>query len=203
MDALIMAGGEGKRMGNGVLKPLVPFRGRPMIEWVIDAASSCVYVESVFVALTPKTAWIKESLAIETIETSGAGYVEDVVFAMQSIGLEKTLVLSADLPFVTSSDLAWVVEEYERLGTPALAVYVPASLYKELGLEPSTETDGLVPTGVNIVDGRDINGEESRLVTVNPSFAFNINTPLDLKIALDYTLSVISPSRAQGKGLET
>jgi molybdenum cofactor cytidylyltransferase len=36
LDALVLAGGEGRRFGGGKL--LAPWRGRPIIEWTLDSA---------------------------------------------------------------------------------------------------------------------------------------------------------------------
>ena len=181
-----MAGGRGTRMGRG-LKPLLTFKGRPLIEWILEAASGCDSIENVFVAITPETTQIKDALKAEFIETKGKGFVEDLVAAIKQLGLKKTMVLSADLPLLTPVDLCWVIAEYKFASTPALAVYVPTRVYRDLGLQPSIEIDGLVPAGVNIVDGTDLNGAETRLVTENPRFAFNINTPSDLEKAIEFT----------------
>lgn len=172
-------------MGD-VLKQLLDFKGAPMIKHVFDAATDCKGIENIFVAITPKTSKVKDEFEAEYIETDGKGYVEDMVSAIAALKLKKTLILSADLPLLTSEDLSWVITEYNRLKTPALAVYVPTELYRDLGLKPSIEIDGLVPTGVNIVDGTDLNGVESKLVTENPRFAFNINTPNDLEKAVEF-----------------
>jgi GTP:adenosylcobinamide-phosphate guanylyltransferase len=40
VPALIMAGGKGKRMGLPVEKPLLPFLGKPLIDWVAKAVES-------------------------------------------------------------------------------------------------------------------------------------------------------------------
>ena len=37
VPALIMAGGKGKRMGLPTEKPLLPFLGKPLIDWVVEA----------------------------------------------------------------------------------------------------------------------------------------------------------------------
>jgi adenosylcobinamide-phosphate guanylyltransferase len=170
-----------------VLKPLIPFKGRPMIERIVDAAKRSNFIDRVIVAITPETTQIKDAVQAEFIKTSGIGYVEDMVTAVNALGLKKTLVLSADLPLLTPGDMDWVASEYHRLGKPALAVFMPSEFYKDLGLEPSIEENGLVPAGVNIVDGENLDGAESKLITSNPRFAFNINTPNDLKRAIDFT----------------
>ena len=37
VPALIMAGGKGSRMGLPTEKPLLPFLGKPLIDWVAEA----------------------------------------------------------------------------------------------------------------------------------------------------------------------
>jgi len=171
---------------DSVLKPLIPFNGRPIIGRIFDAATGCDGINNVFVAITPKTLRIKDAVEAKFIETCGKGFVEDLVAAIKQLGLSKTMVLSADLALLTAEDLNWVITKYQRFGTPALAVFVPTGVYREMGLQPGIEMNGLVPAGVNIVDGEELNGEESQLVTENPRFAFNINTPSDLKRALEF-----------------
>ncbi|RMF91578.1 MAG: hypothetical protein D6733_00785 [Methanobacteriota archaeon] len=181
-----MAGGVGRRMASKVPKPLIQFKGRPLIKWVFEAAAGCSHMDSIAVAITRATYSVKGAVDADFVVTDGRGYVEDMVSAITQLGLEKTLVLSADLPLLTAPDLDWVVEEYRRLGAPALAVFVPVELCRKLGITRTMEIDGLVPAGINIVDGRDLDGEESRLVTSNPRFAFNINTPGDLERAAQF-----------------
>ena len=41
VPALIMAGGKGKRIGLPVEKPLLPFLGKPLIDWVAEAVICC------------------------------------------------------------------------------------------------------------------------------------------------------------------
>jgi adenosylcobinamide-phosphate guanylyltransferase len=178
-----MAGGKGERMRHDTLKPLISFRGKPLIEWVYDALFECPQIDEIFIAITKKTVEVKKVLKTKTLLTGGEGFVEDLVEAITILNLGKTLVISADLPLISSQDLSWVIEEYIKGGKPAMAVYVPSSLPKKLGLGSEIEIVGLVPTGVNVVDGHELNGEESQLITMKPSFAYNVNTPQDLERA--------------------
>lgn len=51
-SGIVLAGGKGERMG-GAYKPLVPFRGRPLLAWALDAVAPLV--EDVIVAHGPPT----------------------------------------------------------------------------------------------------------------------------------------------------
>ncbi len=50
VPALIMADGKGKRMGLQVEKPLLPFSGEPLIDWVAKAVSNAKNPFSLFKA---------------------------------------------------------------------------------------------------------------------------------------------------------
>ncbi len=171
-------------MGEGVIKPLISFKGRPLIAWVIDAVKGCREIKRIYIALTPGTVEVGRAVSREVVITEGKGFVEDLVQSFEKLSLDKTMVLPADLPLITPEDLEWVLAEYKRVETPSLAVYAPVSLFNELEIDPSLNQDGLVPTGVNILDGSNLDGEEAIIVSSNPRFAFNINTPKDLKKAL-------------------
>jgi uncharacterized protein (TIGR00454 family) len=189
LDALVMAGGKGTRLRGKGEKPLLPFRGRPLIEWVLSALRGCRYVDRIFVITsptTPETEARAVSLGFRTFRAPGAGYVEDFALALRELSLGKVLTVGSDLPFLTPRDLDWVVEEYLKRGKPSLRVVVPLSVLHREGLVPTLTLEGDVPAGVNIVDGGDPGGEEAVLVTERRSFAININTRTDLRKAEAY-----------------
>jgi adenosylcobinamide-phosphate guanylyltransferase len=184
LNALVMAGGKGGRLGSKGEKPLVSFRGKPIIEYVLDALRGSRYIERVIVATsghTKNTKKFLDSKSIETIETEGKDYVEDLVYAVERLRLGRTLVVSSDLPLITSREIDFVVREYLDQTCPAMAVMAPLRVFERYGIEPSLAMGDLVPVGLNIVDGRDLNGEERVLVVEKPEFAFNVNTLEDLK----------------------
>ena len=41
VPALIMAGGKGTRMGLPTEKPMLPFLGKPLVDWVADSNFGC------------------------------------------------------------------------------------------------------------------------------------------------------------------
>ena len=55
VPALIMAGGKGKRMGLPVEKPLLPFLGKPLIDWVVEAVQSAKKVSELYVVTSENT----------------------------------------------------------------------------------------------------------------------------------------------------
>ena len=55
IPALIMAGGKGSRMGLPTEKPLLPFLGKPLIDWVADAILTAKKVTEFYVITSANT----------------------------------------------------------------------------------------------------------------------------------------------------
>jgi len=53
MDAVVMAGGMGKRLGNDE-KPLTPLYDKPLIQYVLEALLGSRNIERIFVATSPR-----------------------------------------------------------------------------------------------------------------------------------------------------
>lgn len=175
IDALVMAGGKGTRLGGTVEKPMVEILGIPIIRYVLDALPISTSVDRIYCATSPGTPETEEYLKemdCTIIECPGDGYVKDLQFCIKELGLEKVLVVSADLPLLGPGDIDWVVEEYEKRGGAHMAVYCPQ------------KDGGPIPAGVNIVDSRHLDEPKDEiLVSDKVQFALNVNTPEDLEKA--------------------
>ncbi len=120
---------------------------------------------------------------IQVIRAPGRGYVFDLNYVLEKLGLGKTVVIPSDLPLVRSEDIDWVIEEYERLGRSSLQVVLPAEVFKDLGITPTMVKGGYVPAGINIVDGKNLNeNDEALCITDKIELAMNINTLEDLRV---------------------
>ncbi|NOZ76612.1 MAG: NTP transferase domain-containing protein [Euryarchaeota archaeon] len=183
LDALVMAGGRGERMGAGEEKPMLPLLGRPMIDYVLDALEESGCIRRVFVATSPDTRRTEEHVrerGLESVRAPGEGFVEDLRWCMENLRLGKTLVISSDLPLLSGEDIEMVVREYHGKGLPHMAVLIPAVVVAALGMDATMAEEGMVPSGINVVDGTALDVfSESRLVTSLIPFAFNVNTPGD------------------------
>ena len=171
LNALIMAGGKGTRLEAETEKPLLELEGRFLIDYVIEAVAGCERIDRFWAVTsphTPKTERHLKEKSIQIQQAPGDGYVEDLVYTVKKLKLGKTLTITADLPLLGSGDLDWVIDEYQKQRHPALAVMV------------SQDT---APAGVNIVDGKNLNGSEFNLITAKPQFGLNVNTKEDLKEA--------------------
>jgi adenosylcobinamide-phosphate guanylyltransferase len=182
MDAIVMAGGLGQRLGMGE-KPCVELLGKPLISYVIDTLMATKNIDHVFVAVstaTPKTEIMIQEYykgEIQVIRTFGGNYVGDMIYAVEM----------SDLPLIHSELIDSIIEKYWEAEKPALSVYVPINICKGVGITPGTvfNKDGklIVPTGINILDSSQIKNEQEdfNLILENPKLAINVNTVQDLQ----------------------
>lgn len=197
MDAIVMAGGFGQRLGMGE-KPCVELLGKPLISYVIDTLRASKNIDKIFVAVspvTPKTEiMIQERYKgeIQVIRTFGGNYVGDMIYAVETSKANgPVMIIMSDLPLIDSELIDSVIEKYREERKPALSVYVPINTCKGAGIRPDTvfNKDGklIVPTGVNILDSSQIRKEQEdfNLILENPKLAINVNTVKDLQRCRD------------------
>ncbi len=195
VPALIMAGGKGKRMGLPFEKPLLPFMGKPLLDWVAEAIASAEKVSEFFVVTsknTPKTEKYCRSKGWKILRTEAKGYHSDLKQAVYNAGLfNAVLTIPADLPAITGKFLDKVISEFEKCRKKFLAVFVPIKTRETLGLSVSSmdEYKGVwyAVSGVNIVNGAKIQDEgkieTNAIITEEIEVLLNINTLKDLEIA--------------------
>ncbi len=190
MLALIMAGGEGTRLGLGE-KPLVMVQGRPMIRSVMDTFRGAGY--EIVVVLTPRTPYTANWCRVQgvtSLMTCGMGYIPDLVEAVRELEEQGPLFTSvSDLPCLQVSTVQHIRELYERAALPACSAWVPVRLLQQRGIshsyEESVEGEAAVPAGINILMGNRIEEEqeESRFLIPSPDLALHVNTRSDLALA--------------------
>lgn len=181
MDAVVMCGGKGSRLGSSTEKPLVEIDDVAMVERVLTALDWS-RVDTVYGAVSPQaptTAEVLESSPVSPIETPGEGYVEDLGVVLDTLET-PVLTVAADLPLVTGSVVDNILDRHD---SGPLGVYTPAAVKRVLGasVDLTVEHRGeeLAPTGINIVG----DGEESTHVTYDVRLAVNVNRSTDVEIA--------------------
>ena len=190
MDALVMAGGKGSRLGMGE-KPLVKLFGRPLIDYVVSALLDSS-ADRIFVAATENVP-LTRKWALErelcVVDTKGKGFVTDMVEAVEMAGVaEPILIVMADLPLVTPDLIDEIMETYEKRPEPALSTHTPLDLHRRLGRRPDSlfnyRSQLIVPSGINILDGANIREEQEdyHLIVERIELAVNVNVTEDLKL---------------------
>jgi adenosylcobinamide-phosphate guanylyltransferase len=183
--ALVMAGGKGTRMKSDLEKPLIMMGDKPLVQYVIEALQDSEEVERIVVATSPQThqtTLFSERLGIDTLETPGEGYLEDLGFLLSKEDFkdEVLLTITCDLPLITGEMVDQVVGEYRKSSKPAMSVMVPLEIFQEHGLQPTMVLGNLVPSGLNILRGKDKEQDEEVLVLGKIELALNINSPEDI-----------------------
>ena len=182
-------------MGLYVEKPLMPFLGKPLIDWVAKAVESAEKVSEFYVVTsvnTPKTEKHCLSRGWQVLRTDARGYHKDLKQAVQIAGLNgAVLTIPADLPAVTGRFLDKVVSAFEASGKDFLAVFVPIEKREalELSISSTDEFKGVwyAVSGVNIVNGTKVQSadkvETSAIITDETEVLLNINTLRDLEVS--------------------
>jgi bifunctional UDP-N-acetylglucosamine pyrophosphorylase/glucosamine-1-phosphate N-acetyltransferase len=121
LTVLIMAAGHGTRMRSAVPKVLHPVCGRPMVEWVVDAARGAGATRVVCVTRPGEGVAERLNGTVEIAEqTQGEGTGAAVLAAREAIAAAGTvLVLSGDHPLVSTELITELVATHERAGAAA------------------------------------------------------------------------------------
>jgi len=185
-----MAGGKGGRLGlGGVEKPLLEFRGKPLIQYVFAALNKSK-IECVVTVTSPSTPcttrWAREA-RIRAVVAPGQGYIQDYKWASKRLGLEgPVLIIAADLPLIDHRLIDRIIERHADTESSALGVYLPYEFCDQANVNPdltfAAGAELLVPTGINIVDASllDQEQQEQMFITRDASLLYNINRRSDL-----------------------
>lgn len=186
-----MCGGSGARMTSVTEKPLVKVGGIPMVLRVANAIHDSNKFDRVLAAVSPNAPATKSLLqekGMETIETSGDGYSQDLSLLLDKLKPARVFVTSADLPLIS----AQIVNEIAsmRQNMPLLSVIVTKQFVENIGIIPSVKLihSGVeyCQSGISVFDtSRQSSGEfaEEYLVMDRIELAANVNTEKDLGLA--------------------
>ncbi|NVM03922.1 MAG: NTP transferase domain-containing protein [Candidatus Helarchaeota archaeon] len=197
VTCIIMAGGKSTRMESHDEKTVIPILGKPMIEYVIEAANGS-NVNQIIVATSsnaPKTSNLIKKFDLEIFETAGEGYHEDLSQILENFDLEIVLIISGDFPLISSSDINRIITFHEKSKKFSLSVMARVEDFEKFNLKPTYVMDyqdqKLVPVGINVIDGRKNTKEwqeEAIMLVSEPQFLINVNTKKDLEIVEKYLI---------------
>ena len=206
MDAVVMAGGMGKRLGFEE-KPLTLILGKPMISYVLEALLGSINIDRIFVATSSRVEktniWLLDFIKchsnVRIIRTKGDGFVNDMASAVEEAGITgSVLITMADLPLITTELIDRIIKKYQDIDTPALSVHMDLDAFTRLGLRPDTvflkKGGFIVPCGINILYAGRIREEQEdhNLILDDEELALNVNTVEDLAACERYLEKKIS-----------
>ena len=194
MEVLINAGGKGTRMGPcGVEKPMQIIGGSPVIMRVVNAMRTSKRIERVIVSVSPNTRGTKRYLeenGVETIETSGEDFVDDLHRSFEVMNGKFVLTSPSDLPLLKNYTVDAFVDFFKPSMESAIAV-VDEYVVRSTGIVPSytvsIDNKNWVLSGLCIMDReKTLNGtylKETYFKTDWADLAVNVNTQLELDLA--------------------
>lgn len=187
-----MAGGMGTRLEVPCEKPLFKLCDKPLIKYVLDNLKQSKLIDEIVIAVshhTPETTKylidLKEDFKI--LDTSGDSYLTDLSYILDYFEKKSSedilLFINADLPFISTEIIDYVLTYYLKSDKDALSTLVPVEIFHDLGLNYSYEFNGNVPSGLNVLRSINIVQDEDQLVIPKRELALNINTLLDSQVA--------------------
>ena len=187
MIGLVMAGGKGIRMNLDNEKLLLKYK-KPVILHVIDSLknSNCFSkIISITSSNSPKTKKLLEENNVETFDTPGIGYVEDLNLALKTIN-DVVLVSSGDLPLLDEEIIRKIVNHYNSQNIWT-SILVTNKFLTTLGIESeysvNFDNQKCHYTGISLINSQKItsleNLEENFVIIDDKRIAFNLNTKQD------------------------
>lgn len=187
MIAIVMAGGKGTRMNLDNEKLLLEYK-KPIILHVIDSLRSSNHFSKILAITSPnspKTKKLLEENNVETFDTSGTGYVEDLNLVLQTLN-DDIFVTSGDLPLLDTEIIQKIVNQYDPKNIWT-SVIVTNKFLSSLGISSEYsmhfENQACNFTGISLVNSHEISSLESLVehyVIINDKrIAFNLNTKQD------------------------
>ena len=187
MIGLVMAGGKGTRMNLDNEKLLLKFK-KPVILHVIDSLKNSNSFSKILAATScnsPKTKKLLEENDIETFDTSGIGYVEDLNSTLKIIN-DHVLVTSGDLPLLDEEIIKKIINQFDPKKTWT-SILITNKFLTTLGLKSnfSVDFDGQTChyTGISLVNSEKIssleNLDENYIIINDKRIAFNLNSKQD------------------------
>ena len=121
--AVILAGGEGKRMKSDIPKPMNEVLGKPMLRWVIDAVRAAG-VEDICVVTGYKKEITEEYLSSLpfTVETAyqserlGTGHAVMMAESFLKDKLGDVVILCGDAPFMDADTIRGAYAQHDQSG---------------------------------------------------------------------------------------
>jgi adenosylcobinamide-phosphate guanylyltransferase len=190
MIGLVMAGGKGSRMEFPAPEKLLLEYKKPIIFHVIDALNNSHCFSKVFAATSPNSPDTKfelEQTGVETLDTQGNGYVNDLNFLLQKMD-GFVCVVSGDLPLLDEE----IIQKMTKFNSDSVwtSFLVTKKFLDSLGLESNLlveyDSTECVYTGISIINADKIKDSnlvnEDYIILDDRRVAFNLNTKKDYEL---------------------
>ena len=199
MEALVHAGGKGSRMGQcGTEKPMHLIGDVPVVMRVVEALSSSSNIDRVLVSVsenTKETGRYLRSMGVETIETTGNDFMDDLHTAFKVMNGRFVMTLPSDMPLLKREAVDALYHFFDPDIMESAIAVVDEEIVRAVGIKPSysIELNGKkrVLSGLCIMDRiktlDDVFLSEVYMLTDMFELAVNVNTQNELDLARKMT----------------
>lgn len=181
--AAVLAGGKSSRMGQD--KGLMLLRGKPMIQYVLEAINGC-QIPAIIVSANAVYSQFGYEV-IPDIELN-KGPMGGLLSAMESVNATHVLLLSCDMPLITSDIIIHLTSEVEEHSVtvariknqlmPLLAVY--SLRIKDAVKQRITLNELKMHDLINAVDHKIVSYDNYK--SLNSHWYINVNSPADFAL---------------------
>jgi GTP:adenosylcobinamide-phosphate guanylyltransferase len=198
-----MCGGRASRMQlqqqqqGGIEKPLLKVAGIAMVERVISALACSNRFDRIIAAVSPNTHKTNEFLkskGIETIETAGEGYSQDLSCLLSKLKPQKVVAVPGDIPMLNSqivNEILNIIDDDDddrQEQEPAISIIFEKGFVEKIGVKPSIVLmNQYCHSGITLFNTMAVGGtepvKERYLVMNRREIALNVNTKEELELA--------------------
>ena len=180
---------------GGIEKPLLKVDGIAMVERIILALAGSGRFDRILAATspnTPKTKELLKSKGIETIETHGEGYSNDLSHLLSKLKPQRVMVVPSDIPLLNSQIISEILDAIDNSSSsrkgkgPAISIIIEKGFVERTGAKPSIVVDQYCHSGITIFNTMYVGTEpveEYYLVMNRKEIALNVNTKEELELA--------------------
>ena len=181
---------------EGIEKPLLRVDGIAMVERVILALAGSGRFDRILAAIspnTPKTKELLKSKGIETIETPGEGYSNDLSYLLSKLKPQRVMIVPSDIPLLNSQMISEILDAIDNSSSssrkekrPAFSIILEKEFVERTGAKPSIVVDQYCHSGITIFNTMPVGTEpveEYYLVMNRKEIALNVNTKEELELA--------------------
>jgi adenosylcobinamide-phosphate guanylyltransferase len=176
----------------GMEKPLLKVDGIAMVERVISALAVSDRFDRIVAATspnTPKTNEFLKSKGIETFETVGEGYSQDLSRLLSKLKPQKIMAVPGDIPLLNSHIVNEILNSTSDMQEhePAISIILEKGFVERIGVRPSIIVlDQYCHSGITMFNTMAVGTEpvkEHYLVMNRKEIALNVNTKEELELA--------------------
>jgi len=180
IQPIILAGGKGTRMESDLPKVLVPLKGKPLVEYLLDTVETVDGLEKPIVVVGYERDQVKNVIgerARFAIQEEQLGTGHAVGCAIDMVTSDNIVVMYGDMPFISKADIEQLIQTHKTNMGVVTMVTVTVEDYE--GARKNVERYGRVIRKdgkvIENIEYKDADDATKAIKEVSPAY-FVINT---------------------------